>query len=524
VAALIRGARLGLLGAAVALAFADSSIVVLALPALLRRFDTSVQGVAWVVTSYNVVVALVALVLVRLGRRIDPARLTRYGLVVFAAASLACAFAPSLATLVAFRSLQGLGGAALLAGSLPLLRSLARNPQRGTAKWALAGAFGAALGPAAGGALTEAFDWRAIFLAQAPVAAVAVLAALGRRAGVPEQVTQCNLDGRLRRLGANTALALLSGALVGALFLVVLLIDVWGYSPLRAAFVVSAIPAGTLLARLARTRASTAAGSLLLAGGLTALALVPGPEEVWIVAALGLCGLGLGLAVPSLTQGAGTWSVASRHVGLVVALLLLTPLLAHDLSTATMRAEQTGTALVLDAPIDVGTKAPLARDLARGIAHAPNGELPDLGQAFAARESSPGVRELEQSLADRIRAVVAHAFRRAFLLSALLALVVAAPLAVRPRRALVPAAAAAAALLVAELGAGGLSYGRVAERNPCDPPATVSGSGLDRAGQRLVLRGVDELACHAGTSREQLVLDTAGKADRAQRWVKGVFG
>jgi MFS family permease len=520
----VKGARLFLLGSAVALAFADSSIVVLALPALLRRFDTSIQNVAWIVTSYNLVVAVVAFPLVRAARRWDPARLTRHGLLVFAAASLGCAFSPSLWTLVACRSVQGLGGAALLAGSLPLARGLASDPERGASRWAVAGAFGAALGPAAGGALTELFDWRAIFLVQAPIAVLALAGTFGRSV-VPEQVARWRTDGSLRRLGANAALALLSGALVGALFLVVvLLIDVWGYSPIRAAAVVSAIPAGTLVARLARTTQSTAAGSLLLAGGLGALALVPGRHEAWVAAALALCGLGLGLAVPALTSSAGHWSVAARHAGLVAALLLLTPLLAHDLAAATARAEQTGTALVLDAPIDAQTKVPLAIDLAGGIARAPNGELPDLEPVLARHESGPGVRRLEHSLDVQIRAVMTHSFRRSFLLSALLALAVAVPLTLRPRRALVPAAVAAGALLVAELGAGGSSYGSTAGRNPCRPPPTVSGSGLDRTAQRLVLRGVDEVACHTGTTREQLLLDLADNGSDAKRFVDRVFG
>jgi predicted MFS family arabinose efflux permease len=517
----LRSARFALLGAAVALAFADSSIVVLALPALLGKFDASIQGIAWVITSYNVVVAVVAVALVRSKRRFDPVRLTRHGLIVFAAASLACAFSPSLWALVAFRSIQGLGGAMLLAGSLPLARSLAGDPERGAARWAVAGALGAALGPAVGGALTEAFDWRAIFLVQAPIAALAVVAALGRVAPVPAPAPAA---GRTRSLGANAALALLSGALVGALFLVVVvLIEVWGYSPLRAAVVVSALPAGTLLARLVRG-GSTAAGSLLLAGGLAALAFTPGPSELWFAAALGLCGLGLGLAVPSLTGAAGDWSVAARHIGLVAALLALTPLLAHDVSKASTQAERVGTAAVLDAPIDTSAKVPLAVELATGIARAPTGSPPDLESVFTRHSSTPGVRQLEHSLEGSIRPIAAHAFRRSFLLSALFALVVAVPLALRPRRALVPAAAAAAALLVAEMGAGGYSYGSVAERNPCHPPATVSGSSFDRIAQRVVLRGVDELACQTHTTREQLVLDLADKGDRAKRWVEGFLG
>ena len=94
----------------------------------------------------------------------------------------------------------------------------------------------------------------------------------------------------------------------------------------------------------------------------------------------------------------------------------------------------------------------------------------------------------------------------------------------RPPRLLAPTAVAAGALLVAELGAGGLGYGAVAERNPCRPPPTVPGHGLDPAAQRLVLRGLVEVACHTGRSREQLVVDLAARGEQAKRWVDDVFG
>src|SRR6058998_2967583 len=95
------------LAAAVALAFADSSIVVLALPELLQRFHASVSDVAWVVTAYNVAVAVVAAAATRV--RLDPTRSVRLGLVVFTAASTACAAAPELWSLVGFRAAQGAG-------------------------------------------------------------------------------------------------------------------------------------------------------------------------------------------------------------------------------------------------------------------------------------------------------------------------------------------------------------------------------------------------------------------------------
>jgi predicted MFS family arabinose efflux permease len=532
----LRRLRATLLGAAVALAFADSSIVVLALPELLERFDASIAEVAWVVTSYNVAVAAVALALVRLGRRIDPLRLTRWGVLVFLASSLACTLAPSLWALVAFRSVQGFGGAALLAGSLPLARGLAPDPAAGAARWALAGAFGAALGPAAGGALTEAFDWRAIFLAQAPIAALALAATVGRvRVGAPEE----GAGRRLHRLGANLALALVSGALVGALFLVVLLlIDVWGFTPLRAAAVVTAIPAATLAGRALSgrlgTAAAAAAGSLLLVGGLAGVAFVPASGAAWVVAGLALCGLGVGLAIPGLSGAAlwgsrrpaesATWSIAARHVGLVAGLLVLSPLLAHDLSRGASRAERAGTAQVLDAELPVGTKVPLAVDLVRTIRRTPSGSLPDFAPDFARRRAagdvSPALTRLERTLDGTVRDVVTRGFRRAFLLAALLALPVLAAVArVRRARPLVPAALAGAALLAAELGAGGLAYGAVPDRDACRAPPRVSGEGLDPAAQRLVLRGLDTAACHLGKSREDLVLDVAQKGLEAERWL-----
>ncbi|MFN2469110.1 MAG: MFS transporter [Gaiellaceae bacterium] len=439
-----RRLRLWLLGAAVALAFADSSIVVLALPDLIGEFETSVTGVSFVVTAYNLAVAVAALALVRGARQIRPARLAAGGLALFLVASLACAAAPGLEALIAFRSLQGLGGAALLAGSLPLARGLARTPEHGVSFWALAGAVGAAVGPAAGGALTQAFDWRAIFLAQAPVAAAALLALVGT---LPAEAPGPRGPAS-RRAAANTALALVSGALVGALFLVVLLlIDVWRLSPLAAAAVVSAVPAGTLAARvLAAGLAALVTGGLVLAAGLAALALLPGSHTAWPVAALACCGLGLGLTVPPLTRAAlsggepaasGTWTVGARHLGLVAALAVATPLLAHDLDRGGVRAERAGAALVLDARLDVATKVPLAIDLAREIERTPHGSLPDFDRQFAERRAGGAERteldRLRAGLEETMRAVVTRSFRRSFAFCALLALLALVPLALLRR-------------------------------------------------------------------------------------------
>src|SRR3954451_1605197 len=168
-----------LVAVAIGVAFADSSIVVLALPQLLGEFDASITGVSWVITAYNLVVAVVALALGRRLARSATRRVALGGLAVFLAGSLACALAGSLEVLVALRCVQGVGAALLLTASLPILVALTGSEQRGTGVWIAAGALGAAIGPALGGLLTEAFDWRAIFVVQAPLAALAPPGGLG---------------------------------------------------------------------------------------------------------------------------------------------------------------------------------------------------------------------------------------------------------------------------------------------------------------------------------------------------------
>src|SRR5882724_8727730 len=101
--------------AAVALAFADSSIVVLALPDLLRQLNTSIGGVSLVITSYNIAVVLATPLVILLVRRAGPRRCLHGGLLLFAAASAGCALANSLDLLVALRVVQAIGGAFLLA-------------------------------------------------------------------------------------------------------------------------------------------------------------------------------------------------------------------------------------------------------------------------------------------------------------------------------------------------------------------------------------------------------------------------
>jgi MFS family permease len=428
--------------ASVAVAFADSSIVVLALPALYTDFHASLIGVSWVITAYNLVVLVAAFALVPLVRRLHVRVITRGGLALFTVGSIGCAAATDLSELIGFRCVQGLGGALLLAGALPMLGALLGSPTRGARLWTATGTFGAAVGPALGGVLTQLADWRAIFIVQAPIAAVALLATFDPR--VHELPFERRVPRRPGSFTANAGLALVFGGLVGALFLSVLLvITVWERQPIAGALIVSALPAAAFLVRplagrLGRRRA-VSAGAVLLAAGLVALALLPTVSNALVAAALAFCGVGLGLAVPPLTRDSldperaplrtGTITVGARHLGLVAALALIAPLLSHDLDSSANRAELAGTRVILDGNIDLTKKVPISLDMRDEFDQAQRGEIPDLAKPFndrgAAHDAS--LRAVRDQLLDTLRLAVTRSFRLSFLLSAVFALLALLP-------------------------------------------------------------------------------------------------
>jgi MFS family permease len=437
--------------AAVAVAFADSSIVVLALPALYSSLHTSVVGVSWVITSYNLVVAVGAFALLAGIGRIGVAVLTRVGMALFAAGSIGCALSGSIGILIAFRCLQGAGAAMLLAGSLELLCALSGSRSRGLAVWIAAGTFGAAVGPALGGILTQAFDWQAIFVFQAPVALIGLIAAFESHAQLDTEAPPEPPGAGSNRTAANVALGLLFGALVGALFLAVLLVITgWGLSPIAGAAVVSALPLAALAARRLAgelsIRTATAAGSVLMAAGLVALALLPAVSTAIVAIALALCGVGMGLAVPALTGVAvapdarltrhGSVTTGARHAGLVLALVLVAPLLSHDLDRGSHDALLSGTKVLLNADVPIRQQVPIAVDLGRVVEHTPRGQVPDLSAPFNKRGAAhdPVLRHARDSLVGAIKDAITRSFRPSLLLCAALAALALIPILMLRRR------------------------------------------------------------------------------------------
>ncbi|AJC57158.1 drug resistance transporter C EmrB/QacA subfamily [Streptomyces sp. 769] len=154
----------------------DVTIVNTALPRIADGLGASFTSLQWVMDGYAL--ALAALLMVAgsaadlYGRR----RLYVTGLAVFALASLACGLAPGAELLVAARVVQGIGAAAMFATNTPLLMAAYQGRDRGVAFGVWGGTSGAAaaVGPVLGGMLTEWTDWRAIFLVNLPLTAVAV--------------------------------------------------------------------------------------------------------------------------------------------------------------------------------------------------------------------------------------------------------------------------------------------------------------------------------------------------------------
>ena len=425
--------RSGLLGLSVGLALADSSIVTLALPEILGRFDVGITTVAWVLTSFNLVLALVAVPAAFVARR-RPRPAFFAGALVFAAASLACGLAGSFELLVAARCVQAVGAAFVVVAALDLLAETTGSRPRAARVWVAAGILGAALGPGAGGILTELLGWRSIFFVQVPLALVPLVPLVALRVAPPPRAPVGK-----PHLSANAALLLLSGGLVAALFLLVLLLESgWRMSPASAGLVVTVLPLAAIAAARVPPRSvgvgmRVATGVILVAGGLTALALLPRAGWVWTIAPQLLVGAGIGLALAALTERAvagraeqvvhGGWTLAARHAGVVLGLLLLAPVLTSALEHSRDEAVRAGAAEVLDSRIPALDKLRVAQDVLDEVDDAEErGELPDVAAALEDRPDDDDYRALIAAMQGQLDRAVTDAFSTPFLLAAAIAL------------------------------------------------------------------------------------------------------
>lgn len=211
-------ARLGL--AAICSGFlivtVDATIVNVALGPIVSDLGGSLSGAQWIVSAYTLIFATFLLTMGAWSDRIGSKRAFLIGLGIFAAASAACAAAPTMPALIAARAVQGLGAALLMPCSLALITHMfpaGPERRRALAAWGGISSVGMAGGPVLGGALVDSVGWRTIFLVNLPVALIAGVAMWAYVAETPRHRHPFDLPGQ-----ALVVLALggLSGGFIAA--------------------------------------------------------------------------------------------------------------------------------------------------------------------------------------------------------------------------------------------------------------------------------------------------------------------
>lgn len=176
---------LGLSALASFMVVLDLLVVTTALPSIHRDLGASFEDLEWTVNAYTLSFAVLIMTGAALGDRLGRRRMFATGLVLFAAASAACALAPSVGALVAARTVQGAGAAILMPLALALLNGAFPPERRGwaTGVYGSVTALAVVLGPVLGGAVTQGLAWPWIFWINVPIALLAAPLVIAR---VPE--------------------------------------------------------------------------------------------------------------------------------------------------------------------------------------------------------------------------------------------------------------------------------------------------------------------------------------------------
>jgi EmrB/QacA subfamily drug resistance transporter len=165
---------------ATSMAFIDSTVVNVALPALQTHLGASALDVQWVVEAYSLLLSALLLIGGSLGDHYGRRRVFVIGVAIFAIASAACGLAIDVRQLIAARALQGLGAALLVPGSLAIISNTFPEKERGRAigTWSGVSAITTGIGPVLGGWAIEHLSWRAAFFINVPIALIIIPIAL----------------------------------------------------------------------------------------------------------------------------------------------------------------------------------------------------------------------------------------------------------------------------------------------------------------------------------------------------------
>lgn len=237
--------RLTLIGAAIgfAVVLLDVSVVNVALDAFRAEFATTVAGLEWVVNAYTLIFAASLLMAGAFGDRFGARMVFLAGFVLFTIASVGCGLAPTLATLVMARIVQGAGAALLVPNSLSLIQQafpVQEERSRAVGWWGAGGGIALAAGPVAGGFLVAHLGWRSIFLINLPIGLIGL--AITLRYAPPSRANSDRSLDLPGQLAAVVALAALATALIDAGHLG------WSHPRIIGAVLVAAIGAAAFIA------------------------------------------------------------------------------------------------------------------------------------------------------------------------------------------------------------------------------------------------------------------------------------
>ena len=222
----------------------DTTLVNVALPALVRELHATTTQLQWVVDSYNLVFAALLLTFGSLSDRFGRKGMLLAGLAVVGGASLAGGFTTDPAQLIAARSVMGLGAAMTFPATLSVLSNVftGRGERaRAIGLWGAVGGAAIAMGPIVGGWLLQHFSWASIFIAMAPVAAAAaILVALTVPASRDPEAAAADVPGLV-----------LSSATMGLLVFTVIEAPAcgWGAGRSLAGFAASAVLLAAFIVR-----------------------------------------------------------------------------------------------------------------------------------------------------------------------------------------------------------------------------------------------------------------------------------
>ena len=194
------------------MAFIDGTVVNVALPALQASFHATAVDVQWVVESYGLFLSALILAGGSLGDLFGRRLMFMVGVAIFAIASAGCGLASSIQLLIVARSIQGVGAALLVPGSLAIISASFDEKSRGQAigTWSGFTAITTAIGPVLGGWLVEHGSWRWVFFLNLPLAAAVIALSLW---SIPE--SRNTKAGRVDWLGTILATAGLGGLIYG---------------------------------------------------------------------------------------------------------------------------------------------------------------------------------------------------------------------------------------------------------------------------------------------------------------------